>query len=101
RQPPEGGQVGALGGDGELQVVPGDRLVEGDRRRLGPPPGRGVVEVDVVLAGAAAVRRRRRVVGGGGVGRQVVGHRDQLARRLGQDAEPVGDRRGGGVEAGP
>src|SRR5690606_38855252 len=55
RQPPEGGQVGALGGDGELQVVPGDRLVEGDRRRLGPPPGRGVVEVDVVLAGAAAV----------------------------------------------
>ena len=100
RQAAERGQVGALGGDGELQVVARDGLVERDRRGLGPPPPGGVVQVDVVLARAAAVGRRRRVVGGRRVGGQVVGHRGEHAGRLGQDAEPVAHGGGGGVEAG-
>jgi hypothetical protein len=59
RQPAEGREVGALGGDGELEVMPGDGLVVRDRGRLGPPPLGRLVEVHEVLAGPAAVGSRR------------------------------------------
>ena len=78
---------------------PGDGLVEGDRRRLGPAALGRLVQVHVVLAGTAAVGRRGSVVGGGRVGRQVLRHRRQHARRLGEDAEPVAHGGPSGIEA--
>ena len=47
---PEGGHPGELHLDGDLEVMPGRRLVEGDRRELVELALRRLVGVDVVLA---------------------------------------------------
>jgi hypothetical protein len=53
----EGGQVAELGGDGQLEVVAGDGLVEGDRGRVVAVALAQVVGVDEVGPRSTAVGR--------------------------------------------
>ena len=86
------GQVGQLLHDRELEVVAGDRLVEGERLGLVARPRLRRVGVDVELAGTAAVRRRVAVVGDGRVLLLVRRHDDHLAGSLRKATEPLADR---------
>ena len=95
---PERRQVCELLGDGDLEVVPGDRLVVGEHLRLVARPGLRVRGIEVVLPGPGAVVGRLAVVGDGRVLLLVRAHAHDVARRLREAAEPVGDGLGGPLE---